>query len=553
MHISKIIIQNYRSIWLTNLELSEFNVLVWRNNHWKSNFLEAIEWFYNWTGDFNDIKRKTSGEEPIIVQIEFSGVQDWIAKMKNEDNKTALLKEFSGVDFVQIRRSSWIDGKNIREVFYPNRWEAWEWAKPVTWFDKTLNDLLPKLQFVKTETSLKDISKYGAKTEIWAMLSGVINEVLASEDEDYKEFIWKFTELFIGESSKVSKRLAQIWTRVETHLKKQFTECEQVTFEVKPPKFDDLLKNFETEINDGHKTTAAEKWDGMQRALMLAIIQTYADYRRENENIKNFIFLIDEAELHLHPTAQRKLKNSLIELSNQGDQIIITSHSSVLIADDFDKQSCFKVEKNDKVTDIKSILGTEKKDVVYDLLGGSPADLLLPRNFLLVEGTSDKLFIDKIIQNFYSDKPIIQVVPVWGDIEKTERVLDYLWSIFAPLDKSLYQSTCVILLDKVSIDRQDAFSEFLRKYPQIQRNKANQVIELPVWSLEEYYPIAEEGQTWWHNQAVKWQRSSAEVSSMSSIDKHLLAKHVAKQIKKEQFENMTEVYNALQKCWNNCL
>lgn len=164
----------------------------------------------------------------------------------------------------------------------------------------------------------------------------------------------------------------------------------------------------------------------MQRALMLAIIQTYADYRRENENIKNFIFLIDEAELHLHPTAQRKLKNSLIELSNQGDQIIITSHSSVLIADDFDKQSCFKVEKNDKVTDIKSILGTEKKDVVYDLLGGSPADLLLPRNFLLVEGTSDKLFIDKIIQNFYSDKPIIQVVPVWGDIEKTERVLDYL-------------------------------------------------------------------------------------------------------------------------------
>lgn len=249
--------------------------------------------------------------------------------------------------------------------------------------------------------------------------------------------------------------------------------------------------------------------------------------------IKNFIFLIDEAELHLHPTAQRKLKNSLIELSNQGDQIIITSHSSVLIADDFDKQSCFKVEKNDKVTDIKSILGTEKKDVVYDsflLLGGSPADLLLPRNFLLVEGTSDKLFIDKIIQNFYSDKPIIQVVPVWGDIEKTERVLDYLWSIFAPLDKSLYQST--LLLDKVSIDRQDAFSEFLRKYPQIQRNKANQVIELPVWSLEEYYPIAEEGQTWWHNQAVKWQRSSAEVSSMSSIDKHLLAKHVAKQIKR---------------------
>lgn len=50
----------------------------------------------------------------------------------------------------------------------------------------------------------------------------------------------------------------------------------------------------------------------MQRALMLAIIQVYADYRKENEDLgKSFLFFIDEAEPHLHPAAQRKLKSLL--------------------------------------------------------------------------------------------------------------------------------------------------------------------------------------------------------------------------------------------------
>lgn len=56
----------------------------------------------------------------------------------------------------------------------------------------------------------------------------------------------------------------------------------------------------------------------MQRALMLSIIQAYADFRREREMAgKNFLFFIDEAEIHLHPTAQRNLKEALLSLSER--------------------------------------------------------------------------------------------------------------------------------------------------------------------------------------------------------------------------------------------
>jgi len=60
----------------------------------------------------------------------------------------------------------------------------------------------------------------------------------------------------------------------------------------------------------------------MQRAVMLSIIQAYAEYRRENGLENNFIFLIDEAELHLHPSAQRALKLALLDIANRGDQIL---------------------------------------------------------------------------------------------------------------------------------------------------------------------------------------------------------------------------------------
>lgn len=549
MYISNIEVKNFRSIEHASTALSNFNVFVGQNNHGKSNFLEALEWFYNSSGDIEEIIRRGSRKEDLSVEVEFSDIQSGLENMKNEKLRVNIQSKLGEATSVKIiARISEEKGTVERLFLKPNT--ANEYETTGTGVNNFLNDFLPKLQFVKTETSLKDVAKYGAKTEIGLMLSGVINEILLSEDDEYSAFIDKFNELFVGETSKVSTEIAKISKKVETHLKKQFKDCEEVLFEVKSPKFEDLLKNFETSIDDGYKTTAGEKGDGMQRALMLAIIQAYADYRRENEKIKNFVFLIDEAELHLHPTAQRSLKDALIELAIKGDQVILTSHSSVLIADEVDNQKLFKVEKVQKITSIEEITELAKPSVVYGLLGGSPADLLLPRNFLLVEGSSDKTFIDLVIQRHYSDRVPVQVIPVWGDIEKTDRVFDYLGSIFAPLDKSLYQSTIVILLDQVSEDRRNAFTDFLGKYPELARNRVEQIFELTVGNLEEYYPVGEANQVGGHNQASIWRRNTDDV--LSSHQKHTLARHVGSAITKEQFEeDMSLVLSALQKCWDN--
>ena len=56
MRISKITIDNFRSIKHAEITADKFNVFVGQNNHGKTNFFEAIDWFYGAKGDIDKIR-----------------------------------------------------------------------------------------------------------------------------------------------------------------------------------------------------------------------------------------------------------------------------------------------------------------------------------------------------------------------------------------------------------------------------------------------------------------------------------------------------------------
>jgi predicted ATP-dependent endonuclease of OLD family len=531
---------------VNNLDVGRFNVLVGRNNHGKTNFFEAIEWFYNGVGDIQDIKRKGSGDEEMFIEIEFFGVQKGIERMSEKSkNKPKIKKIVGDLETAKVRQIWHKDegGNELKEKqIYNSSEDKWETPTGPTF----MNEFLPTLQFVKTEVRLKDKLKYGKKTEIGEMLSGVINEILKSEDSEYRSFVEKFQELFIGNESKVSKKLREIADKVESNLKKQFPECNKVQFDVKEPIFDDLLKNFQTKVDDGHMTSAEEKGDGMQRALMLAVIQTYAEYRKENENIKNFVFLIDEAELHLHPTAQRSLKEALMELSMTDDQVFISSHSSVLMTDEYENQLLFRVEKTNHKTSISKITDIEKQEVVYELLGGSPSDLLLPKNFLVVEGSSESKFLLKVIERFYSNQPKIKILYAEGNHEEIEKSMHGINKAFIPLyekSSSIYGEKMVLLCDKRDDDRKKGWDSFVQAYDEMYRR--GQIKVIPEFAMELYYPS-------------RWKKTFEELREISVKTsgpglgrfKVNLAEKVGNEITKKEFEDeMSVMYDALKLCW----
>ena len=536
MKIRKITIENFRSIKKAEIEVTDFNIFVGQNNCGKTNLFEALEFFFNgYKGNLQELKYLRDNDLEMFIEVEFCEAQDGLHKMQNERNKTTLSSKLGAADIVSFRRCS-SDSKKRQMFIEGNE------ISSGTGFDAALNDFLPKFEYITTKQYYDSVAKYSKNTPMGVMLSNVLTTILQT-NKQYKEFQEKFSALFEADDSQIKTEFDRIGGQVKIYLEKQFPDTTNVRFEVTPPAFDDLLKNFNTDIDDGIETSAEEKGDGMQRALMLSIIQAYADFRKQNDDIgKSFIFFIDEAELHLHPMAQRKLKEVLYELSGETDQVFINTHSSVFVAENYPNQTLFKVEKTSGKTDISIVDDTEKPYVIYDLLGGSPADLLLPDNFMIVEGQSEFEFFTRVIKRHYLDKPSIQIIQAHGDIDQTERTINAIEKAYIPLNNNIYKNRLVILMDLPSEQTKGGVEDFRKRYKSLVAN--NQIFILNKRDIEQCYPDCPDADY------GNWRKSQAEVDKMNGKKKKQLAKRVGEQITKEQFETeMKTCYEALSKCW----
>jgi putative ATP-dependent endonuclease of OLD family len=529
MIIKDIKIENFRSIKLVSQSLDIFNIQVGQNNHGKTNYFEAIRWFFNGfitKERKDDILRKDSAGD-VLVEVTFKGLQDAIASMANAAKKTAMQNLFpNGQDEITIRRTTSVNDGKKRELLKPDG----TWHDPMG-VDKTWGDLLPKLEYVDTQIRANEINGYTKKSPITEMLAGILGTIIES-DVNYQEFTQKFQQLFGSDDSQIKVELDQLGERIKVYLQKQFPDGTSVEFNIENPVFEDLLKNFSTRIDDGVVTSIEEKGDGMQRALMLSIIQAYADYRRENNISRMFIFLIDEAELHLHPRAQRALKNALHDIVTNGEQVLINTHSSVLISDTDDTR-IFQVAKQNCITAITLLEDKDKPYVIYDLLGGSPSDILLPKNFLIVEGASECKFLQIIINRFYSDVfSDIFVLAAEGDTAQQSRSMDAINKVLMPL-KPIYDGKIVILCDHPNSQQQANFDLFVSSY-HLAENEDHFILSSS--SLEEYYPN-------------EWTKTAAEVAIMQqNREKVRYAQKVAEEITQTQFEsNMSIIHGALLK------
>ncbi|MGN6265790.1 MAG: ATP-dependent nuclease [Ginsengibacter sp.] len=546
MKIRRIKIENFRSIKKTEFSTTDFNICVGQNNCGKTNFFEALEFFFNGVSksvNIEELKFKREPANQILIEVEFVGAIAGAAQMQNQANRTKIQNALNGSDVVVFSRTS---ANPKKRTMFVNGTEV----QPGTGFDAALNDFLPRFEYVSTKQYYDTVAKYSKTTPIGIMLSGVLSTILET-NQQYQEFQSKFSELFEDDKSQIKTEFEAMGNKVKIHLQKQFPDCTKVSFEVSAPAFDDLLKNFETSIDDGVETSAEEKGDGMQRALMLAIIQAYADFRKQNDDLgKSFLFFIDEAELHLHPTAQRNLKNVLHTLSQRTDQVFINTHSSVFVADNYPQQSVFKVEKTNGETEIEFVTDFEKPYIVFDLLGGSPSDLLLPRNFIIVEGQSEFELFTRVIKRFYADKPSIQIIKANGDIDQAERTINAIEKVFTPLNASIYKNKTVILLDQPSAQTQGGVQHFRQNYGHLDTN--NQIFILPQRNIEQCYP--NQPDTVYGN----WRKTQVELDAVNAHGdkkitgkkKRQLAKFVGDNITQQQFEADLEVcFTALTKCW----
>lgn len=113
-------------------------------------------------------------------------------------------------------------------------------------------------------------------------------------DQKYIEFKDAFDKAFNddNENSGVRLKMVEIGNQLKGYLKKQFPDNEQVSTSLGIPLIDDLFKSLNIEVDDGVNTRVCDKEDGMQRAVMLAIMELYAEYRKSISSGKNNLFLL---------------------------------------------------------------------------------------------------------------------------------------------------------------------------------------------------------------------------------------------------------------------
>lgn len=148
--------------------------------------------------------------------------------------------------------------------------------------------------------------------------------------------------------------------------------------------------------NKHDRFSITERSQGAQQFLSLILSLSLETKNRER---KNELILIDEPEVHLHPSGIRNLAKELLKIG-QENYVFLATHSPFMI-DKRHKERHFIVKKNRKViTEIYRIKESDNiidDEVLNEAFGINVYRDLLNPHSVLVEGAADKLILQKAL------------------------------------------------------------------------------------------------------------------------------------------------------------
>jgi predicted ATP-dependent endonuclease of OLD family len=374
MEIKKIRIENFRGILNpTDIKLKSFNLFIGRNDSGKSTILKALDLFLNeptFNLDYKNI-HATSDEVSITLFVKTDNTRIVIDEsikttFESEDllNENGLLqikktwitskqsritpdfyiyrKIYSPDDFLSATEKQLIDycKKNSIETSKANgeeynnvekRTKLRElYQKSGNQFNydyekfpssgtsrlrtilKEIKDNLPRFEYFKADTSLSETD-----TAIQNYFKELATSTIKSETNT--------TEIEIS----VTKKLTEVLENIASKINNVVPENE----EIKPAvEFDwsRIVKTSFQSTNEEGDIPFGSRGDGFRRITMMAYFEHLAETSRTEK--QNILFGFEEPETFLHPTAQELLYDKLFNLSKNNYQVIITTHSPIIVA-----------------------------------------------------------------------------------------------------------------------------------------------------------------------------------------------------------------------------
>lgn len=403
MRIEILSVHNFRSISDLTLHCDTFQTLLGPNNHGKSNVLAALEFFLTSSAKprSEDLcEFRAAGTDEIWVEAKFVDLTEqekttftkyldatscvrirkraqlgpennfevsyhghveeptdwWLQSSALERIKTKELLTAEAAQIPQLLPLTEEKGRLTREKLDSFQTKYVQDHKSDLTFVSKIEDspllgpktvasgVLPDFYMVPAVRDLSDEVKAKGTTTFARLLQRAIRE-MAETDPAYAEIRSRLEALVgafnsDGSETAQSTPLRQIEKAVSEELASWGVTA---SIEVLPPDIEQLFElGTELHLDDGVKTKASQKGHGLQRAVIFALVRSWANALRnaksENSSIvprkasDSVIFAFEEPELFLHPQAQRRLVSALKQISDAPQhQVFICTHSSHFI------------------------------------------------------------------------------------------------------------------------------------------------------------------------------------------------------------------------------
>lgn len=467
MHISKVQITNYRGIKdERTIHLDKLSSIVGKNDAGKTIILFAIATFLDIKNfsisysDFNDI------DNSIIFEFEFrdSNIEELLkTKLKTKVKKTDGLDEYIQ-DFVfngaikYKREASKVDKKfsnesiliqdfiqeDIRGLYFKSDEELsaiiQQYSIQIPIEGKGRNSKVEKIKYIKEYFRTAERANFWIEDDckIESLFPAVemfkADYGLEADTKFKTNSVTEIQDYFDRETNNAETKLRKVEAEINEEMKK---EAQSVTgymqdyasalksVQIMPiVNWKDAIKSVDVSFQfDGDEKfiPMSHKGTGYRRLFMVARFR----YLAEKNKGHNIIYLIEEPETFLHPTAQQDLLNAFKELADD-NQIIITTHSPVF-AGATSVNGVVLCTKQKQSNYENSTNGSETSFLlkIVDELGIKPSYNLRDNHekILFVESSNDVKFYNKVCEiligsGFLNNEKIL-VLPFGGgeDIE----------------------------------------------------------------------------------------------------------------------------------------
>ena len=471
MLLKKLKLHNFRGYEDIEVNFDDnFSVLIGRNDVGKSTILEALEIFFNSeqvkldVGDLY-VKHKLD-DSSIIISCEFFVENDEVVIDSSVTTKLSdeFLYNSSGLLEICCESEAGKKPKYYINAFYPKaykvplvqmkivdlRKELEKRKSNVVDYDainKTVSSEIRKAIYSSENLSdcehvLIDLTKEDAKNIYNSLQKQLPLFFLFKADRENKDGDVEVQNPLRIATKNVLKGIENDLEEIKKKIEKQVTQIGDETIEKMKELDPDIAERLRTSVNtkawdsifsfeliDDYDIPLNKRGSGVRRLLLLSYLRAEAERRAKEKANTNIIYAIEEPETAQHPDYQKKLIESIIDLSeNPLHQIIITTHTPEIAKLASLDQIIF-IKKMDKIPKVIENSEDKLKDIINTL---GMYDNSNSKVIVCVEGENDINFLMNIgkIEEFKNIVDLssgeVAIVPMHGGTLKSWIQRDYL-------------------------------------------------------------------------------------------------------------------------------